>query len=148
MKRRFEAGGLPIITMVDAFVGGLSIILIMVIVSQPSAANSDVEPQADVKLVCEGRIGPIGIYAAGPEGERLGEAADPREVPGLLTELALTDGLTLKTVIHATPDHLRCLGRIRSELALANQDRGGADADLRAPIFIDDVAFDPLAPDE
>jgi hypothetical protein len=119
--------GVPTLAMVDAFVGGVSILLILVIVSTPSDPRSGRVPQADIVVTClEDRMVTVG------------DDPTPRtldEIRPLLVARAPVDALSLRVLIQASPDRINCAVIARNRLR-AGDDAAESDPDAIGHHFI------------
>ncbi len=122
--------------MVDAFVGATAVILVLSLVSEPAAKEPGFRPAPDVVVRClpGGRT-----VAVGDGGPIPADAA----LPAILADAPAT--LSLRLLVEATPDDMRCAELLRVRAEAANRERDAATAGDDRPILLVDVR--PVAPE-
>lgn len=145
--RQRRALGIPTLAMVDAFVGGVAVILILTILSSLSDASTATIPRPDRVVTC---FGDLGVRIAPPEGEE----GDPVETTfeGLaqdLAALAPSEALSMRILIRTPVDGARaCVAYVNRALGDAN-DLTDADAlGYAAPVFLVDTEYVDAEPSD
>jgi len=143
--RRRIAGLFPTVAIVDAFVCAVSVVLILVITSAPAARNADTRPQADVTVRCL------------PPGDRAVLVAPQATVPArpmaldqVLASLPADragERLSLRLLIEATPDLVRCAVILRGMAGEWNRQRDANRPGDLGPVLVVDIAYVPAAPE-
>jgi len=131
-------GDVPILAMVDAFIGGIAIILIMIIISEPSDRTPDTIPRADVVVACFNRESYVAL-----DGTNLGMAIGP-PIPRLdlvreLGGLADQELLVLRVLFVGTATRSGCLLRAQDLLEIANQLSEPGPDGMPLPVFLTDL---------
>lgn len=142
---------LPVLSMVDAFVGGVSVILILVLLIDPAELRTDNEPRADIVITCSDDRRSVSYFQVDNENARmpLGQTSDFDSLPELLEAHADPAALSLRVILDGTAVTSRCLARIESILAIANSELGtsflsGDVADPGHPVFMIDRHLSPI----
>lgn len=126
--------------MVDAFIGGVAIILIMIVISEPTDMTSDTVPTADVGLAC---LDAETFYATtGPDLAT--PMPDPIPIGVLVPRLAAfatPDSLSLRVQFIGTARRAGCLWRGQDRLETANLMALAVseDEDAVQPVFLTHV---------
>ena len=110
---------LPVLAMVDAFIGGVAIILIMIVISKPADLTSDTVPTADVGIAC---FDAETFYAiTGPDlATPMPDLIPFDDLASHLSMLAKPDSLSLRVQFIGTADRAGCLWRGQKLLETAN----------------------------
>lgn len=132
--------GLPVLAMVDAFVGGVSVLLVLVLIAKPSTQLPDRNPLSDVLVHCaeDGRelIAFQGSMTDAPEPTAPIALDDLAET---LVSFSSPDRFSLRVLFSGPPDRLKCLQRGQAKLHLANSG-GPTTPDVDPiPVFITDL---------
>lgn len=143
-RRRARQAGLPVLAMVDAFIGAISVILVLVLVVDPTEARPDLEPRAALVVACAEDRQSAEIARIDAENRRQpvaqGVAFDA--LPERLAREAAPEALSLRVVLEGPVAHARCMANIANLLALANGDHAGlgmfAPSSAALPVFITD----------
>ena len=110
---------LPVLAMVDAFIGGVAIVLIMIVISEPDDMTPDTIPTADVGLVC---LDAETYYATtGPDlGKPIPVPIPISDLVPRLAAFAKPDSLSLRVQFIGTTRRAGCLWRGQDRLETAN----------------------------
>ena len=110
---------LPILAMVDAFIGGVAIVLIMIVISEPADMTPDTIPTADVGLACldaETYFATTGPNLATP----IPDPIPASELVSRLAAFATPDSLSLRVQFIGTARRAGCLWRGQDLVETAN----------------------------
>jgi hypothetical protein len=131
---------LPVLAMVDAFIGGVAIVLIMIVISEPDDMTPDTIPTADVGLAC---LDAETFYATiGPElATPMPEPIPISDLVPRLAAFAKPDSLSLRVQFIGTASRAGCLWRGQDRLETANLMTLAVSEDDEAvqPVFLTHV---------
>jgi len=110
---------LPVLAMVDAFIGGVAIVLIMIVISEPAEMTPDTIPTADVGLAC---LDAETYFAVtGPNFATIFPDPIPAsELASRLAAFAKPESLSLRVQFIGTARRAGCLWRGQDLLETAN----------------------------
>lgn len=126
--------GLPVLALVDAFVGGVAIVLVILLLSANNRTPPTHVPQADIVLTCGAapdRIGLPGAPAPVPIGD----------LPGQLAAAAPATALSLRVQIRASAADPRCALLAKRRLDGANTALSASTAPAPHPVFLIDISY-------
>lgn len=135
MSRTKEAAQLPTLAIVDAFVGGVSIILVLILLTSFSAEVTGEIPRADTVLACDPQSGNL---IAKDEPTR---QFSPSEIAQELAKTKSTN-LAHKVLITTHADNLDCANTAIVTMRLANETMFADENDSPRPVFIWDTRFE------
>lgn len=126
-RRRARSGGLPVLAMVDAFIGAISVILILVLVVDPTDARPDMQPRAALVVACAEDRQSATIARVDEDDRRapVAQGVGFSELPARLAEETAPEELSLRVVIEGPVAHARCMSNIANTLAMANREQAG-----------------------
>lgn len=128
------------LAMVDAFMGGIAIVLIMIMISEPDDMTPDTIPTADVGIAC---LDAETFYATTGPGlaTPMAEPIPLGDLVSRLAEFAKPDSLSLRVQFIGTARRADCLWRGQNLLETANimalavsEDKGAVQ-----PVFLTNV---------
>lgn len=126
----------PTLAMVDAFVGGVAVILILTILSSLSEERSTALPLADRVITCTGGES---VAISGPEGP---VATDFTRLARTLAALAPPEALSMRVLIRTPVEGARaCIAYVTRALEEANTATDARSLGYPAPIFLIDTEF-------
>lgn len=131
---------LPVLAMVDAFIGGVAIVLIMIVISEPADMTPDTIPTADIGLACldaETYFAVIGSNFA----TIFPDPIPASELASRLAVLATPESLSLRVQFIGTARRAGCLWRGQDLLETANlMTVDSSDAgNVAQPVFLTHV---------
>ncbi|SMX29481.1 hypothetical protein TRP8649_03617 [Pelagimonas phthalicica] len=140
---RQGAAGIPLLAMVDAFVGGTAILLIFLILSSKPSPTDGAQPYADVTLRCaEGKLSFVTL----PEWWALSDSDSytPKEAMALLANTPSPDALLLRVRLEADPNQGRCaLSALREARSQNNESDVWEENSARALLAVSMVLVPP-----
>ncbi len=136
----------PVLAMVDAFVGGTAILLIFIVLSNNMQATPGTQPQTDVTLRCID--GQAQVLPPAPQHLPDLPAAPlpPAEAAAWLAQNPRPDRLLLRVRIEATTDELLCALRFQRAVRQMNEitdTAQGRDATQERAVLL--VSMVPIA---
>lgn len=132
-RRRME---IPVLAMVDAFVGGVAVILILIVLASLSDARTAVPPRPDRIVTCTGGEA---VSVSAPEGP---VATDFTRLAATLAALAPPGALSMKVLVQTPPEGARrCVAFVSRALEDANDAADAGTPGHAAPIFLLDVEY-------
>ena len=135
--RRRDNLGVPVLAMVDAFVGAVSIVLILTLLSRPAAEATASRPMPDVAVKCL-----ASDRAAMVPG--VPEPIDLRDVPIALGKKhngQMSLRVMIETPAGESGKGIVCANLLQSYLEKANRQRDAQEVSAETPIFLIDIRF-------
>ena len=143
MKRRRADMTVPIIAMVDAFVGGISILLVLTILSSPSSDLSGTIPVPDAVVTCGDDGKAMFIETEREETERL--ETNRESLAEQLARLATPGRLHMNVLVRTSESERACYNVVRYELRATNKSTDHATLDFQAPVYLVDAQYHETA---
>lgn len=136
--RLARQNGVPVLALIDAFIGAIAIILIMIMISEPSDNTPDTVPTADIVVACLDRDTYIAF--GGPNLQTpVGDPIPRLDISQRLGAMASASRLTLRVQFIGTASRAGCLYRAQGLLETANQmSELGTDGEP-LPVFMTDL---------
>ncbi len=136
MREARRALGIPTLAMVDAFVGGVAVILILTILSSLSSERTATIPVADRVVTC---TGPAGFAVSDPAGPL---AADLDSLAPTLARLAPPEALSMRVLLEARPeDAAGCVAHVTRIVSETNAALDAGTLPYPAPVLVLDIAY-------
>lgn len=125
--------------MVDAFVGGVGILLILTVLSAFQSVEAGKRPHADVVITCVGETETVRVDMR-PSPIEL-PLSDRNALPRQLAELAGPAALSYRVLIKTTPANQICALKARRALNQANDQAEIGRLGYPAPVFLIDISW-------
>lgn len=111
LRRSSPQDRVPVLAMVDAFVGGTAILLILIILASNRQETQGTQPQADLVLRCSGGL----VTASAPPWTDAPppQAQDPEAAAGWAALHPRPDRLLLRVRLEADAQEYRCATRFQ-----------------------------------
>lgn len=129
---------MPTLAIVDAFVGGVSIILVLILLTSFSSDVSGETPRADIVARCDPATGMLRL----PDPYDM--VVEPFEVVDVL-RAKIPQSLALRILIVTEVSNFDCVIATNAALQLANRNAFRDGAERTAPVFIWDTRFEEPA---
>lgn len=134
-----RAAPVPTLALVDAFVGGLAVLLILIVLSSQTEPKQGEPPVPDLTLTCvEGRLVRSGKDGGIPvnwpeEGHAPEEAAD---LLAAVSPLEVGDRLSVRVRLEANTDELSCASRFTRAVDEQNDKTDAVEAATRGGLHL------------
>jgi hypothetical protein len=131
---------IPTVAMVDAFVGGVSIVMVITILSSLASIQIGSVPQPNVSVSCGSERDQVQIEEV--NGRTASNIAD---LPANLARRAPPDALSLRILVQTTAENTVCFLLVQKILTEANVANDMRNLNFTAPVFLVDVNYRHVA---